>query len=108
MGWAVACGVISTVVALVMLIPQSAAAVKQFAKFIYLFLLFWWIAGVTTLTYTYKGSKDAYWQTAIFSGSYANGYFGCWGALFASVVLTMNTFGGGGGGGGGGGSSAPA
>jgi hypothetical protein len=83
--WAIACGVISIVVCLVvMLVPQ----VGSFKRFVYLFLFVWWGAAVATLTFTYENCTTG-------CGMYAkagNGYFATWSAFFISFLLTYVAF----------------
>lgn len=49
LGWAVACGVISAVICILLFIPQLQPA----AKFLFIFLVLLWFAGVATLTFNY-------------------------------------------------------
>jgi len=78
MGWAVASGLISAVLGIILMF---VSALKDFAKFVYLFLAGWWFCTMGSLTFIYKDQHH--------SGIYAtanNGFFGCWGAFAISML----------------------
>eukprot|EP01062_Namystynia_karyoxenos_P014514 TRINITY_DN1521_c0_g2_i1.p1 TRINITY_DN1521_c0_g2~~TRINITY_DN1521_c0_g2_i1.p1 ORF type:complete len:619 (+),score=186.77 TRINITY_DN1521_c0_g2_i1:112-1968(+) len=78
-GWALACGCVSFVLCLTLLLIKkfNACNVDSFMKWIALFLLLWWIAGCGCMTF-----ERPYKITG-------NGYFGAWGALIFSWLLCI-------------------
>lgn len=86
-GWILACSVISLVMCIILLFIRDL--VKDIWKWFTLGFLIWWVFG--TGVATFEGPYAA--GMAGGGGVAGNGYFGCWAALIASVILMTNAFG---------------
>lgn len=81
LGWAIACGVISAFVALLLMFVKQ---LEQFAKYFYIFLTMLWFCAVATLTYTYRDNSNG--NLGIFANA-NNGFFSIWICFFCSFIL---------------------
>jgi len=86
-GWILACSVISLVMCIILLFIRDL--VKDIWKWFTLGFTIWWVFGTGVATF------EAPYAAGMAGGGgvAGNGYFGCWAALIASVILMMNAFG---------------
>jgi len=84
-GWAITVGVISFVLACLVLFVSSLA---PFKKFIFAFLSLWWFIAVLTLTFPYNGWSSSDYMYA----SLGNGFISVWVAMAVSCYLAATAF----------------
>jgi hypothetical protein len=82
--WGMLTGLVSGIIALLMIFVRALDGMK---KFVAIFLACWWFVAVATLTYNYKDYNPLF-------SDVGNGYISVWACAFISVVLTYSAWSG--------------
>jgi len=79
--WVIVCSAVSTALCGTLLLQQVAEKMEKHFRLVALFFLVWWSAGAVVTTFE-----------SPYDTSYSNGYFSCWAAVAASLLMVEGSW----------------